>query len=163
MADIELAGVAHDVIGICNTCFESESRRGYATIRQMLEPWRQDKAVANIWQWCESDLALSRWLYPHIAGVMEDIIRTHAPVTADGPVTHLAGVFVGLAGRVIQRCAVCGYKLVDNKNTASPDGSAMPTWTDGALVEIDGNRSSMVGMYEDPAPLPASFCINLVE
>lgn len=159
----KLAVVAHEVIGVCNASFASHSRRGFETIRGMLAPWSQLAAVAEVRRMCLADRGSPRLAYPHIAAVMEDIVREHTPVTVDGPVTHIAGVFVGLAGRIIQRCACCGYKLVDNKNTASPDGATMSTWASGALVEIDGNRSSMVGMYEDPNPLPANFCINLVE
>ena len=82
-------------------------------------------------------------------------------------VTHAAGPAVNVGGRVIQRCAVCGLKLLDSKNTAGPVGPngeppEFPLWAEAALVEIDGNRQSLTGTFgEDPTP--ADFCIDLVE
>lgn len=35
-------------------------------------------------------------------------------------VSHIAGPAMAICGRVIQRCAVCGEKLVDSKNVAAP-------------------------------------------
>ncbi len=82
-------------------------------------------------------------------------------------VTHAAGPVVGIKGRIIQRCPVCGEKLCDSLNTAmplNPDGSIpeFPTWAEGALVEIDGNRSSLVGEFLT-MELPVNFCLVLVE
>lgn len=86
-------------------------------------------------------------------------------------VTHMAGASVGVAGRVIQRCLVCGEKLCDNKGTAAPvnpDGSppVFPTFAQGALVQVEpGNptRFSVVGEFVSPDPLPDDFCWELVE
>lgn len=89
----------------------------------------------------------------------------------DGTVTHMAGPPVGIGGRVIQRCLVCGEKLLDSLNTAAPlnpDGTppVFPTWDEGALVRIEpGNpaRHSVVGSFMTTIPLPADFCWELVE
>lgn len=82
-------------------------------------------------------------------------------------VTHLAGPVVGIKGRIIQRCPVCGEKLLDSLNAAmplNPDGSVpeFPTWDEGSLVEVEGNRSSVIGEFISDS-LPNNFCLVLVE
>ena len=62
---------------------------------------------------------------------------------------HLAGTVVGLAGRVIQRCLICGEKLLDSKGSSAPvdmDGKTptFPTWPVGGWVEVDGNQSMLI-------------------
>lgn len=76
-------------------------------------------------------------------------------------VTHVAGPTVSHNGRIIQRCAVCGEKLADNLGCASSDGTFC-TWADAALVQVDGNQSTLIGSYfnDDPSD---DFCIILVE
>lgn len=90
-------------------------------------------------------------------------------------VTHVAGPVVIVAGkydpdtdRIIQRCALCGKKLIDTEGQMAPvkqDGSPPdppPVWGQKAFVRIDGNRQTRVGIYtkdEDPDDL----CIDLVE
>lgn len=85
--------------------------------------------------------------------------------------THIAGLDVAVGGRMIQRCAVCGLKMVDSKNAAvpqNPDGSydSIGTWKVGELVEHEeGNpqRWSVIP-HIDGAQLPKNACINsLVE
>lgn len=81
-------------------------------------------------------------------------------------VTHIAAPFVIIRGRVIQRCAVCGEKLVDTKGTAMPlrpDGTPdkMPTWGPFELVQVEGNRQSVIRCVDDK--YPADGCIELVE
>ena len=87
-------------------------------------------------------------------------------------IVHLAGNAVCLDGRIIQRCLICGEKLADNLNCAmpvEPDGSdpVFPTWGIGAWVEIEGNRSIMVGKSERPemsaSEIPDGCCLELVE
>lgn len=80
----------------------------------------------------------------------------------------MAGAPVSVAGRVIQRCLVCGEKLCDSLNTAAPlnpDGTppAFPTWGQGRLIQFDGNRQADVGDFVSPDPLPDDFCWELVE
>jgi hypothetical protein len=85
-------------------------------------------------------------------------------------VTHLAGPVVGFQNgkRAIQRCAVCGHKLLDNLRMMAPVGPdgeppVFPTWREGCLVEIDGNRQSDVGDFVEVERLPDDFCLALVE
>jgi hypothetical protein len=82
-------------------------------------------------------------------------------------VTHLAGPHVGVSGRVVQRCCVCGEKLCDNINTAmalNPDGTQpeFPTWKTGSYVRVERNQHLLVGHWDDDE-LPADFCLPLVE
>ena len=83
---------------------------------------------------------------------------------------HLAGNVVYIKGRAIQRCLICGYKLIDSKNCAMPvdeDGTVpeFPTWEVGSLVEVEGNRSSFVEQTEFPIfeIVIEGLCIDLVE
>lgn len=84
-------------------------------------------------------------------------------------VTHVAAHPIVLNERVIQRCAICGEKLLDSKNSSipiGPDGETpvFPVWTPGSLVEIKGTRSLDIGSFSDESKqLPESLCINLVE
>jgi hypothetical protein len=83
-------------------------------------------------------------------------------------VTHVAGPVIGINGRGIQRCMVCGEKLGDTLNQmapVNPDGSApvMLSWRAGALVSFDGNRQSDEGLFEAAEGLPDDFCLALVE
>jgi hypothetical protein len=82
-------------------------------------------------------------------------------------VTHVAGPVVEIDGRIVQRCACCGEKLADNLNCAmplNPDGTppAFPTWTQKALVQIEGNRMSVIGEFGTDE-IPHDFCLALVE
>lgn len=83
-------------------------------------------------------------------------------------VTHVAGPVAVIEGRQIQRCVVCGDKLCDSRGAmmpVNPDGSAptFPTWEQGALVQCEGSRQSVVGSFFDEGPLPDDFCLVLVE
>lgn len=82
-------------------------------------------------------------------------------------VTHLAGPVVTIQGRIIQRCAVCGEKLCDSLNIAAPlepDGSepTFLTWQEAAFVQMEGNRTSLVGNLRTDS-VPEDFCLALVE
>lgn len=77
--------------------------------------------------------------------------------------THLAGPTWNFEGRIIQRCAVCGEKLVDfdPSRCAISEGGTVAVWKEADLIEVEGNRSSRVGEY--PNCLPDNFCLELVE
>ena len=92
MTDEALAVVARDVIKICNTCFESFSSRGKATIAAMLQPWADRMDVAKAIAMCTADTVSVRLAYPHIASLMDEIIRVAEPVTVDGPVDLTADI-----------------------------------------------------------------------
>lgn len=82
--------------------------------------------------------------------------------------THVAGPTIQIQNRIIQRCAICGEKLCDNLNTMAPlnpDGSppGFPTWAEQALIQIDGNRSLVIGEFHQAEGFPKDFCLELVE
>lgn len=82
-------------------------------------------------------------------------------------VTHIAGLVIEIGPRVIQRCGVCGEKLVDNKDVAMPvreDGSVdkIATWCVGGLVRREGHRWHAIA-HVNGEDLPADNCLDLVE
>lgn len=83
-------------------------------------------------------------------------------------VTHVAGPFIGLSStnRAIQRCLICGEKLIDTKNQASPNGEPSSFWRAGALIKVEGSQpacSSDIGDFLTDSELPDDLCISLVE
>lgn len=87
---------------------------------------------------------------------------------------HLAGNDVRIERRIIQRCLICGYKLVDiNLDRLSfvstkPNDTGVSTWAVGHLIEVtEGNptRSVDIGDTKQPQFNAAwsDCCINLVE
>lgn len=89
-------------------------------------------------------------------------------------VTHVAGGSVEIHGRVLQRCCVCGGKIMDALVRDQPvdaRGKARPvfTWAPGDFVQLNLEPDAkgllklvMTGHYSSD-PLPADFCIDLVE
>lgn len=84
-------------------------------------------------------------------------------------VTHIAGNVLTVCGRVIQRCSLCGERLVDSLNTAGPIGPGgkapkIGTWEVGRQIRIDPRegvtRSTLV---EDTEQLAADTCFDLLE
>ena len=93
-------------------------------------------------------------------------------------VSHLPAGPIDIRGRVIQRCAICGEKLVDSKRTMVPIGDAgkpYPTWEPGVMVRVikEGNVSRWESVEcetiegengeRDRQKLPEDSCIDLVE
>jgi hypothetical protein len=83
---------------------------------------------------------------------------------------HLASFSVEVSGRIIQRCAICGAKLVDSLNTATCDGKPISTWAPHALVAVEGEQPQhwFILDAEDSesgkgSKIPEGFCIDLVE
>lgn len=86
--------------------------------------------------------------------------------------THVAGPVVGFAklDRVIQRCAVCGYKLEDLRPSqiamVSSDGhNDIPQFPEAHFVRVtEGNpkRFEVLGEFTI-ADMPEDFCLSLVE
>lgn len=91
--------------------------------------------------------------------------------------THVAERAIDIHGRVIQRCCVCGQKLIDQLVRDQPvDGRGKPkpifTWTPGDLVHIplDGDQTSatrtgkhVLAGHMNTDALPADFCIDMAE
>lgn len=86
-------------------------------------------------------------------------------------VVHLAGNHVCIGGRVIQRCLVCGYKLIDVDASrcmvasTKPEDLTIKSFGVGHLIEVDGNHSSDIGNTLDPhfdQPWD-NCCLELVE
>ena len=86
---------------------------------------------------------------------------------------NLAANPIVIGDRVIQRCFVCGLKLVDNLGVAAPIGPngelpTIGTWEVGALVAVSGSFPVMfelVRVTERPqfdAPWE-DCCLGLVE
>lgn len=86
-------------------------------------------------------------------------------------VVHLAGPIVMIDGRLIQRCVVCGEKLLDSKNAMvavptnrqAEDDTELAHWEEGYLIEFSGSQQVALGMFESEGPLPDEFCLSLVE
>lgn len=70
-------------------------------------------------------------------------------------VTHIAGIVVKVNDRIIQRCALCGEKLIDTayNNTAI-------VWKEHSFVNLDGNQMTVT---EPTLELPEDNCLPLVE
>lgn len=76
---------------------------------------------------------------------------------------HIAGNNVQVNQLLRQRCAWCGFMLIDYDldRVAVPVGQvgqAPAIWPVGALVEIDGNASWVV--YYDEQQLPPNACMR---
>jgi hypothetical protein len=90
-------------------------------------------------------------------------------------ITHIAAPWISINGRLIQRCGVCGEKLIDSKNKtiAIPKGmkgdegpeKLIGTWQPGALVRatVDQNPTQFTLLHADEGFYPEDGCIESVE
>lgn len=85
---------------------------------------------------------------------------------------HLAGNDVRIGTRIIQRCLICGFKLLDMdlSRMAVPDGDdrGVATFAVGHLIEVsEGNPTNYVDIGDTKQPqFDAGWqdcCIHLVE
>ena len=81
--------------------------------------------------------------------------------------THLAGSVVNIGGRIIQRCLVCGYKLVDLELTGK---EIQRGWALGTLVEVYEREDGPTVYVQTAVTSTSTFakpwddcCIELVE
>lgn len=79
--------------------------------------------------------------------------------------THIAGVRLDIAGRVIQRCSLCGAKLCDSEDSAmpvGPDGEppTFPTWEVGRLVQVEAGNPTRSSLLPDTDKLPPDSCLD---
>ena len=77
--------------------------------------------------------------------------------------THVAAPAIQIGDRVIQRCAICGEKLIDARPSmhdflqkAGLIDIKLATWDAGAYVRIHNNSQVRVNV-------PDNLCIVLVE
>lgn len=68
-------------------------------------------------------------------------------------IIHTVGQSVQIGNRTIQRCAICGFKLVD--------GIGPPTWAVGTCVGTWETKSR--SMIKEDVVKEENFCITLVE
>ena len=84
-------------------------------------------------------------------------------------VTHIAGPAMTVGNRTIQRCCLCGEKLIDDKNQMSPinpDGTIdkTPTWEPGRLIQTTVNTNpTQYILLPDTDKLPPDTCLDLIE
>jgi len=84
-------------------------------------------------------------------------------------ITHIAGPAITACGRTIQRCSLCGEKMVDSKGCMVPeneDGSFDPigTWEVGRLVRVTpGNPTHWEMLPNEDGKLPDDSCLDLIE
>ncbi len=82
-------------------------------------------------------------------------------------ITHIAGPAITMAGRVIQRCMVCGAMLCDSAGTSSPlrpDGTAdkFPVWAIDALVQVEAGNPTRHSVLPESDRIPDDSCLSLV-
>lgn len=90
------------------------------------------------------------------------------PEPRSAEVVHIAGQQIDIGGRYLrQRCAWCGYILIDYDLTmvavaVEPGEEPKPPamWTTGALVLVDGPMSTTVD-HKDGDKLPATSCVTV--
>lgn len=86
-------------------------------------------------------------------------------------VIHVAGSSIALDGRLIQRCAICGEKLIDFRDADLGQQSERgkmelaKIWVPGIFVEVglDGRQVSYVCPPGESRPPTDLFCLSLVE
>lgn len=83
-------------------------------------------------------------------------------------ITHIAAGALCMAGRWIQRCGVCGWKLCDSKNVAIPnnrDGTPGEyiCFPPGRLVRVVSGNPTSFQVLEDTDKIPEDSCLSLVE
>lgn len=87
-------------------------------------------------------------------------------------VIHLAGPVFQLDNRILQRCLICGQKLLDSQEhqlEAVVFGSTVGvfTYTSGSWVEVRENSSSVVGTLFGSllvsGDIPDNSCVGMIE
>jgi hypothetical protein len=83
-------------------------------------------------------------------------------------ITHIAGPKITACGRIIQRCSLCGYKLVDSRGVAvaqNEDGTfpEIGHWQVGRLVRVTDGNPTCFELLDDTDKLPDDSCLALVE
>ncbi len=77
-------------------------------------------------------------------------------------VTHVAGPIMICDLRILQRCAICGEKMIDT--TLAQTGDQFAAYPPGKMVSHDGGKIQVGQCFFHRAEkLPADFCLALVE
>jgi len=78
--------------------------------------------------------------------------------------THLAGLPVCVRGRLVQRCAICGARMVDSDGRyilRTKDGSpGPPHWPLGAMVQVRAGSQTEYVVLPDSGKLPEDNCLE---
>lgn len=86
--------------------------------------------------------------------------------------THIAGGYITIGGRTIQRCAWCGEKLIDTRGQVvvgpdCPSASDKPLhWPGGRLVRVTAGEGLCVSravLLDESEQLPPDSCEELAE
>lgn len=80
-------------------------------------------------------------------------------------ITHISGPCLCVSGRTIQRCALCGAKLIDSEGTMSPmreDGTfpTFPSWEPGRLIQVRAGNPTESILLPDSDKLPPDNCLD---
>jgi hypothetical protein len=78
-------------------------------------------------------------------------------------VTHVAGPWMVIGDRIIQRCPICGVKLIDMYCSSPKNLPDHVVWSEGAMIHIDEGKQRHVGEFLNKKKMPDDFCIWLVE
>jgi hypothetical protein len=83
-------------------------------------------------------------------------------------VTHITGICMYTPGRAIQRCGLCGEKLLDSKGQMGPigpDGSPPQflQWPANRLLRWHDGNPRHEELLPDTDKLPDDICLELVE
>lgn len=154
----------------------------YVAIAQLLmdlraaDPAAAGAAALRLWRrlgdGADLEHAVARWVHrrsdpDEIARAAVQAYEARAGELIDastlGPVVHIAAPHICIDGRYLrQLCAWCGHRLVDYDldRVAVPVGQEgpLPTWPTGALVEVDGGLSILLGEWTADMRLPENTC-----
>lgn len=71
---------------------------------------------------------------------------------------------VQIKNRVIQRCLVCGFKLLDTEDS-DPRMNMPSSWPVGAIIEVGPKYTMVIDFTSKPIinKVPKNFCVDLIE
>jgi len=82
-------------------------------------------------------------------------------------IVHMAGPVIHLNGRAIQRCPICGYKLVDTKGMMTVldgEGNAeVKMWIPGQAIEVTEGFPTEFRILPEITVWPENNCFVLCE
>jgi hypothetical protein len=83
-------------------------------------------------------------------------------------VTHIVGPAIHACDRAVQRCSLCGEKLLDSKGQMAPIGPdgktpAFLSWPVGRLLRFHPGNPRHEELLPDTDQLPDDSCLALLE